>query len=104
MKKLTFRKCKSARGLLAVGSPYPNTVIKRDGKMVGLIKAPSWSTTNEWRIMFMVNKPSGENCDWSWITLNHRTATEDEAREFIKKKDKEIQEKFSLREDIDDYE
>jgi hypothetical protein len=85
--KVTFKKESRATGLAGVGHPYPNILIKVDGKVVGYISSPWWQSKDDlWHIHFSVLKTSPEdnpNCDWKWIHIKHATETEPEARQHV---------------------
>jgi hypothetical protein len=72
--------------------PY---IIKIDGKDVGRIAPPSWSSNNkQWVIRLTINKKDinedgNPNCSWKWVELVKRFDTEESAREYLKEnKDK----------------
>ena len=79
--RFTFKKHPRETGLRAVGHPYQSVDIKRGGLVCGTIYAPTWRT-NGWSVALMINKPSGENCDWSWA-IGPTFNTEDGAREWL---------------------
>lgn len=85
--KFTFKKHPRETGLAAVGNPHPNTDIKHNKRLVGVIDAPNWSSTDDqWRIRLMKKKTEPDdnpNSDWKWIRLKKTFDSEPEAREFL---------------------
>lgn len=88
--RLTFKKQPKDTGLAAVAAYEQETDIKADGKVVGHI---SYSYNNSatkgdsfWHISLAVKKEktAEEPAAWKWIRLKKTTATEPEAREFVK--------------------
>jgi hypothetical protein len=93
--KLSFKKEPKATGLSAIGHPFSHTIIKIDGKDVGRIAPPSWSSqSKQWIIRLTVNKKDinedgNPNCPWKWVEIVNRFDTEESAREYLKEnKDK----------------
>lgn len=98
-KKFTFKKRPKNTGLSGVGYPYPDTYIKLDKKYVGYISAPNWQTKdNLWRVRFMKKKEitKADPSPFSWTSLSKVFETEQEAREFIKRNSKLIQQNINL--------
>lgn len=74
-----------------------NHEIKLDGKQVGTINDGSW----EIRLMVMKtpeNTPndSNPNCCWKWITLAKKSASMQEAKDFLSLTVDAIQAKYTL--------
>lgn len=84
-KRFTFKKEPCETGLRAVGHPYQSVAIKRDGREVGTIAAPTWSREG-WRVGLMINEASGRNCDWKWM-FPKTFGTEQEARDWLNSDD-----------------
>lgn len=66
---VTFKKEPRNTGLMAVGNPYKNVIVKVDKKECGYIYAPNWHRDG-WRIQIAVEKVKmgdGENCPWGWL-------------------------------------
>jgi hypothetical protein len=63
MGKLTFKKDKKESGTGAIGWPWPNTRIKFDGQVIGVITAPGYLSKNRlWTISITVRrKPTANN-------------------------------------------
>jgi len=72
-----------------------STYIKLKKQQVGLI---SETENGEYKIKFAIKKErtKKEPSPFKWVTLKKTTATENKAREFVKKFSKEIQEKYDL--------
>lgn len=103
--RFTFKKEKQETGLSGVGTPYPDTAIKLQGKVVGYICAPTWrSKDNKWGIRFTVRKEvtKEDPAPFKWVQIRARLDSEPEAREFLNGKIEEILEYFSLYEKEDD--
>jgi hypothetical protein len=100
--KLSFKKQPKNTGLSAIGNPFSVTDIKIDGKRVGLIDPPNWSSKNKgWIIRFVVrkndiNEDGNPNCTWRWITLVGEYKNEELAREYLKENIGVIAAKFNL--------
>ncbi len=85
--RTTFRFKKGPRptGLSAIAKPYPDTDIKRGGKRVGMISAPSRFGHKNWRVLFVVKREPTETdpCDWRWARMRGDHETEQVARDWI---------------------
>jgi hypothetical protein len=85
--KITFKKEPRETGIMGVGHPYPNTIIKESKKEVGIIYAPNWKTKdNMWGVSISVKKQitKKEPAPFKWVHLKKRFNTEPEARVFVK--------------------
>lgn len=85
--KITFKKEKKETGLSGVGNPRPNTQIKMDGLVVGLIAAPNWRTkTDLWSVrLAKVQEPTDSDpAPFRWVSLAKKFESESNAREYIK--------------------
>lgn len=99
--KFTFKKEERPTGLVSIGTPYPDTNIKWQKKVVGYISAPNWHTKDhKWSIRLMIKKD--EHPGWVWKTLKARFEKEPEAREFLNKHVDTIV-GFGLYQEDDDY-
>lgn len=71
--KFTFKKEPRETGLRSVGYPNPNTVIKHNKKVVGMIYGPSWQTKDhKWHVDLTVikkEKDDNPNCDCKRVSL-----------------------------------
>lgn len=108
MSKLSFKKQAPMTGRAAVGHPYPDTDIKSDGKVVGHIAAPNWQTKgNEWSVWFQIlkderNDDGNDNCPWMNVRMKLRHDSEQDAREWIKNRWVQINERYTLYSTEDD--
>lgn len=96
--KFTFKKQPRMTGLMGVGYPWQSVNIKLHKKVVGVIKAPNWTTSdNFWRIAFSVMKTEPDenpNCAWKWVSLSKKFDSEQEARSFIIENFEQLQKQF----------
>ena len=78
--RFTFKKDPRQTGLASVGYPDPDTVIKHDGRMVGVICAPNWQgPDNKWSVCLYA--PAADSvCGWKVLRMKKRFDTEPEAR------------------------
>jgi hypothetical protein len=97
---ITFKREPRNTGLYAVGHPYTGSDIKFNGKVVGKIHAPDYTTKdNKWSVGFMVKKTeidSNPNVDWKWIFFKTRFDSDELAREFVNKNIGVVLEKYTL--------
>lgn len=89
MKRLTFKKTPRPTGLASVAYT-DSTEIKCNGKVVGMMYAPSlYSKQKGWALQFAIMKtePDGNpNCDWKWVIMTHRPDNEADARAWVIKR------------------
>lgn len=90
----TFKKGPNPTGLYAVGHPYADTDIKMDGKVVGMLSAPSAFGHDGWKVRLMVQRPV--DVQWRWVVLKVVHPTEKAARSWVREHWKAINEKFPL--------
>lgn len=94
--RLTFKRQPPERGLASVGHTNRSVDIKIDKKVVGVISAPNWSTTDQkWRIRLTVDDQT-KHCGWKWIVLNIQFDDETQAREWLQNHITTIAIKFTL--------
>lgn len=100
MSKFTFKKHPSARGLASVAEAGKEWVdIKLNGIPVGYLYKCSFSAPIDIRFQVWkkdIMEDGNPNCKWKWITLTYRPPSIQEAKDFLTKFSKEIQEKFKL--------
>jgi len=97
--KFTFKKHPKETGIRAVGHTRQSVDIKLNGKRVGLIIAPTWSSVDSlWHINLSIKiEPTTEEpCTWKWITLKFKSATEAECRQFLNDNTQILISKFNL--------
>lgn len=85
--KVTFKNQKRERGLGAIGSPIPSVDILFNKKLVGVICAPNWRTSdNTWTVGITVKKEhpdNNPNCDWKWVYFKQKFEDLEQAKKFI---------------------
>lgn len=84
--KFTFKKQPRETGLRSIGTPYPDTDIKLNGVVVGMIEAPNWSTKdNKWRASLMVRQEPTEKdpCNFRWVRVMVAFDDEPSARRIL---------------------
>jgi hypothetical protein len=98
MKKFTFKINAPTGRFRSFSSTFCD--IKLNGIVVGnIIEIKSIPCT--FRIGFMVTKKDimedkNPNCEWKWIWIKHKPHTIQDAKDFVTKYSKEIQEQYSL--------
>lgn len=81
-KKFTFKNQPRMTGLSSVGYPNADIDIKLNGKAIGMIVSPCWSSPdNLWRVRFTVK--SKEDCGWKWVTLKKKHDNGDDAKKWL---------------------
>ena len=93
MMKFTFKKQPKETGLRAVGTPYPDTDIKVNKKVVGYISAPNWQTkTIAWKIRLAVKKEitTDDPAGLKWVSAKKVFGSEADARQWIKENTEEL--------------
>jgi len=91
MAKFTFKKEPRAVGPARGASRGQASDIKLGGKLVGSISPPHWSDNHsDWKVRFMVVDPESRS-GWRHTVMKRRFANGDEAREWVKLHEADIQ-------------
>ena len=97
--RITFKRHRRETGLAGIGHPHPNVDIKVDGKVVGQIAGPCWSSEdNLWVVSVMVENGGG----WDWRKFKSRYIDEASARAAVTLNLSKIAERYILHHDEDD--
>ena len=83
MKKFTFKNQPKETGLASVGNPNPQTDVKFEKKLCGLISPPNWQSKGRLYTIMLSIKNVDSSTGWSWITFKKRTETLQEAKEWL---------------------
>jgi hypothetical protein len=97
----TFKRQQRATGLARIASPYANVTIRISGDEVGYISSPSRLGHDDWIIYIRIKNEGARfdgnpNCHWRHVALTQRFGTEQNARDFVKKRWVEIEAAFDL--------
>lgn len=89
----TYRKYPKETGVRAIGYSLQSSDIKLQGRKVGVLRAPCWSTEDcKWSILFHISREptTSDPCPFSNKILKNRFNTEADAKDFLKKRFKDI--------------
>ena len=94
----TFRKEPRETGLSSIANPNPSTKVKLNGKVVGMIAAPSRFGESKWAPRITIKKEitTDSPCPWKWIFFKAKFDTEPEAREWFKKNEAVLLERYEI--------
>ena len=102
MNQFTFKQQPKRTGLASVGEAGRCFInIKLNGKEVGMLYKGGFDTPIDIRFMIYkkdIMEDKNPNCLWMWKTLKYHPNTIQEAKDFIRKFSKDIQDKFQLAE------
>lgn len=96
MAKFTFKNQPKERGLASIAKPYPDTDVKFEKKVCGIISAPNWQSKEKVYVVRISIKDVESSTGWSWVTFKKRSETLQEAKDWLNSHCDEISTKYEF--------